>query len=152
MLVFAAYPTEQDIEEFKNLAYHINTNGFSPFFVASLYPEGEEEFTQSRVLIAACVNLVFNLICEITGLANFLPFLFAWSPVLNPAAVLYFVRELWRPLQKLLPFSKVVPIARETTTDIQGARNQPKDYRLRELLIIYPLLFVNKFRMKFYSR
>ncbi|CAJ0604055.1 unnamed protein product [Cylicocyclus nassatus] len=178
MLVFAAYPSAEDIEDFKNVSYYINSNGYKPFFVSSLIPRRKEVIVKSRVLIVACINLVFNLICgmlamvlcticmlaavkkatsssksmrlqnqlqkllfvqflipficiqvpfftcclgplvqlEITGtdtgsVADYLPFLFAWPPALNPAAVLYFVRDLWTPVRHFLFSSRVEPVA-----------------------------------------
>ncbi|VDO28273.1 unnamed protein product [Haemonchus placei] len=56
------------------------------------------------------IQIPFCLCClapllrmETDRIADYLPFLFAWSPVLNPIVVMYFVKDL-RPSRKLLSF------------------------------------------------
>ncbi|XGW26142.1 hypothetical protein V3C99_007055, partial [Haemonchus contortus] len=48
-----------------------------------------------------CLAPLFRM--ETDRMADYLPFLFAWTPVLNPIVVMYFVKDL-RPSRKLLFF------------------------------------------------
>uniref|UniRef100_A0A7I4YNQ1 G protein-coupled receptor n=1 Tax=Haemonchus contortus TaxID=6289 RepID=A0A7I4YNQ1_HAECO len=66
-----------------------------------------------------CLAPLFRM--ETDRMADYLPFLFAWSPVLNPIVVMYFVKDL-RPSRKLLIF-KSKSVATECPNTANAGQN-----------------------------
>ncbi|KAL6737237.1 hypothetical protein Aduo_010897 [Ancylostoma duodenale] len=69
------------------------------------------------------IHIPFCLCCiapflqlETGVLADILPFLFAWSPALNPIVVLYFARDLHFHLRSLFCLSRILPLLGDKTS------------------------------------
>ncbi|EPB78120.1 hypothetical protein ANCCEY_02760 [Ancylostoma ceylanicum] len=68
MLIFASYPSADDITEFKDIAFQINLNAYRAFLVACLNPQRDEEVARAAVLVAACANLMLILVCSLLAM------------------------------------------------------------------------------------
>ncbi|EPB77011.1 hypothetical protein ANCCEY_03919 [Ancylostoma ceylanicum] len=123
MLCYASWPTEFDLKFFKDIAYEINVKRTTDFLVASLEAVKKNVSSKLRHLqievyrsLIAQFTVPFLLIhlpfylCVLAPLvrvrtgvvSDYLPFLFAWSPAINPIVVLYFVRDYRRYLLSIL--------------------------------------------------